>query len=615
VSTRILFADDSVTAQNMGKRILTEAGYDVVAVSNGAAAVKKIAEQKPDIIILDLYMPGYSGLEVCEKVRGSMATLKTPVLLTVGKMEPYRPEDANRVRADGVIVKPFEASDLLAIVKKFEERIVSPPPPLAQHAFATATEEDTAVIEELSMETSTPAAGSAQPTLDVPDHMATSSAFADLLGVETPEAGSLKEKPRVPFESAVASVPERTGVPEYELPVAWKREEVTAKTEIELPPPATSVSGPEPPQHDVQPFETGTAHHEAVQTETTDVAPPPAPSRPLQIPVYQESAEAAEPHEMLRTAAAPIGEIEIPRDPYLQESAAETTRNTIATSTEPGLISGLQMEPEQIQPERSSQSEIEAAELSPPSSGFGSTNSQSIPVEVPLQAPEEPFQTPATRHETPYADADFEARVAAALATCGYADKGARTSAAEAVPEILKEPETPTAAVAKETEEPVRWDGSNRTAAESVSPVSFQPEPPVSAEPSEAVSVQTPQEVSAFEYHPPIGASPTEANTVESSSSAAMASGAAAAFAVAYEPKSVDRPELEPVEIAPAPDPHVAVAESEAAPRMDTSPAFAPTPSDSHAERESIAHAVYRAMERLRPDLVDEILRELKSKE
>src|SRR5260370_174339 len=122
----------------MGKKILTEAGYDVVAVSNGAAAVKKIAEQKPDIIILDVYMPGYSGLEVCEKVRGSIETLKTPVLLTVGKMEPYKPEEANRVRADGVIVKPFEASDLLAIMKKFEERIsqAAAAPPLVQRSVA-----------------------------------------------------------------------------------------------------------------------------------------------------------------------------------------------------------------------------------------------------------------------------------------------------------------------------------------------------------------------------------------------------------------------------------------------------------------------------------------------
>ena len=136
MSLRILFADDSVTAQNMGKKILTEAGYEVVAVSNGAAAVKKIAEQKPDIIILDVYMPGYSGLEVCEKVRASMATIKTPVLLTVGKMEPYRPEDANRVHADGVIIKPFEASDLLAIIKKFEERIGQTTAPAAAPVVA-----------------------------------------------------------------------------------------------------------------------------------------------------------------------------------------------------------------------------------------------------------------------------------------------------------------------------------------------------------------------------------------------------------------------------------------------------------------------------------------------
>src|SRR5260370_36418048 len=118
-----------MTAQSMGMKILTEAGYEVVPVSNGSAALKKIAEQKPDIAILDVYMPGYNGLEVCEKMRNSIATLNTPVLLTVGKMEAYRNEDTNRVKADGLIVKPFEASDLVAIIKKLEERILQPSPP------------------------------------------------------------------------------------------------------------------------------------------------------------------------------------------------------------------------------------------------------------------------------------------------------------------------------------------------------------------------------------------------------------------------------------------------------------------------------------------------------
>jgi CheY-like chemotaxis protein len=125
VALKILLADDSMTAQNMGKKILTEAGYEVVAVSNGAAAVKKIAETKPDVVVLDVYMPGYTGLEVCERVKSAIETTKIPVLLTVGKMEPFRPEEGARVKADGVIVKPFEASDLLAAVQKLEQRINS----------------------------------------------------------------------------------------------------------------------------------------------------------------------------------------------------------------------------------------------------------------------------------------------------------------------------------------------------------------------------------------------------------------------------------------------------------------------------------------------------------
>ena len=125
MALKILLADDSMTAQNMGKKILMEAGYEVIAVSNGAAAVKKIAEQKPDVVVLDVYMPGYTGLEVCERVKSAVETTKTPVLLTVGKMEPFKPEEGARVKADGVIVKPFEASDLLAAVQKLEQRLGS----------------------------------------------------------------------------------------------------------------------------------------------------------------------------------------------------------------------------------------------------------------------------------------------------------------------------------------------------------------------------------------------------------------------------------------------------------------------------------------------------------
>jgi DNA-binding response OmpR family regulator len=123
VGMKILLADDSVTAQNMGKKILSEAGHEVVTVSNGAAAAKKIAEIKPELVLLDVFMPGYSGLELCERLRNAAETSKLPVLLTVGRMEPYSPNDGTRVKADGVIVKPFEASDLTAAVDRLAEKI------------------------------------------------------------------------------------------------------------------------------------------------------------------------------------------------------------------------------------------------------------------------------------------------------------------------------------------------------------------------------------------------------------------------------------------------------------------------------------------------------------
>ena len=100
MARKVLLADDSVTAQNMGRRIMTDAGYEVITVNNGSAALKKIHESQPDLIVLDVYMPGYGGLEVCQRLKESEATMKIPVLLTVGKMEPFKVDEAKRVRAD-----------------------------------------------------------------------------------------------------------------------------------------------------------------------------------------------------------------------------------------------------------------------------------------------------------------------------------------------------------------------------------------------------------------------------------------------------------------------------------------------------------------------------------
>ncbi|HXP45440.1 MAG TPA: response regulator [Candidatus Acidoferrales bacterium] len=138
MARKILLADDSVTAQNMGRKILADAGYEVVTVNNGSAALKKIAELKPDLVILDVYMPGYSGLEVCQRLKESPDSARIPVLLTVGKLEPFKPEEARRVRAEGFIVKPFEASELLAALSKLEDKVVPRAEPSKPGRFARA---------------------------------------------------------------------------------------------------------------------------------------------------------------------------------------------------------------------------------------------------------------------------------------------------------------------------------------------------------------------------------------------------------------------------------------------------------------------------------------------
>jgi two-component system chemotaxis response regulator CheY len=138
LARKILLADDSVTAQNMGRKILADAGYEVITVNNGSAALKKIAELKPDLVILDVYMPGYSGLEVCQRLKESQETARIPVLLSVGKLEPFKPEEAQRVRADGFIVKPFEASELLSALSKLEDKVVPRAEPSKPGRFARA---------------------------------------------------------------------------------------------------------------------------------------------------------------------------------------------------------------------------------------------------------------------------------------------------------------------------------------------------------------------------------------------------------------------------------------------------------------------------------------------
>lgn len=122
--SRILLVDDSPHAQRMGERILSEEGYEVVAVSNADSALIRMEDVDPDVVLADAVMPGRSGYEICQYLKMSPHHRRVRVILTAGAQEPFDEERAKLVQADGALKKPFEASALLTAVKPLAEAAV-----------------------------------------------------------------------------------------------------------------------------------------------------------------------------------------------------------------------------------------------------------------------------------------------------------------------------------------------------------------------------------------------------------------------------------------------------------------------------------------------------------
>ena len=115
--SRILLADDSPHAQRMGELILREEGYEVVTITDGATVLLRLHDVDPDLILVDVTMPTRSGYEICEYVKTNLRHVHTRVVLLAGAQDPVDEQEARRVRADGVLKKPFEASLVLKTVK------------------------------------------------------------------------------------------------------------------------------------------------------------------------------------------------------------------------------------------------------------------------------------------------------------------------------------------------------------------------------------------------------------------------------------------------------------------------------------------------------------------
>ena len=120
---RILVADDNTNIQKMVALALQDRGIDVTSVGNGEAAVRRLPDLNPDLILADIFMPVRNGYELCEWVKTDTKYSHIPVILLVGAFDPLDEKEARRVGADGVLKKPFIPPDpLIAMVTSALEK-------------------------------------------------------------------------------------------------------------------------------------------------------------------------------------------------------------------------------------------------------------------------------------------------------------------------------------------------------------------------------------------------------------------------------------------------------------------------------------------------------------
>jgi len=130
----VLVVDDDERVRNLMRRALRLEGYRVTEAADGEAALHELREAEPDLIILDVMLPGIDGIEVCRRLR---SVSETPVLmLTARDTVPDRVQGLDS-GADDYVVKPFDLDELLARVRAFGRRARAEKPQTLRFAGLT----------------------------------------------------------------------------------------------------------------------------------------------------------------------------------------------------------------------------------------------------------------------------------------------------------------------------------------------------------------------------------------------------------------------------------------------------------------------------------------------
>lgn len=116
MTAKVLLVDDSGLARRSTRRLLEQAGYDVVEAEDGLSALERFAVDKPDVVLLDLVMKGMYGLDVLEKLRQLDPTAK--VIVLSADVQTSSKDLVQAAGASGFINKPAAPGEIVATLEK-----------------------------------------------------------------------------------------------------------------------------------------------------------------------------------------------------------------------------------------------------------------------------------------------------------------------------------------------------------------------------------------------------------------------------------------------------------------------------------------------------------------
>jgi DNA-binding response OmpR family regulator len=141
---RVLVVDDDATVSEILSHYLAREGFEVDTVADGSRALERAHAWKPDVVVLDLMLPGTSGLEICRRLRASEAS-SVPIIMLTARGEERERVFGLRLGADDYIVKPFSPREVAARVSSVLRRTNG-------RLVASADEPDTITAGEISLD-------------------------------------------------------------------------------------------------------------------------------------------------------------------------------------------------------------------------------------------------------------------------------------------------------------------------------------------------------------------------------------------------------------------------------------------------------------------------------